>query len=528
MAEFTPLGSMVKGPQVMSMGDMVNMARAVQAYQQAEQINPLALQKAQQETRTGQIALGVTEQQDLERKNMQTYFSDPNNFQTDGRIDLNKINAAVPKIAPLTGNDYIKKFTEIGNAQTQALSAQRNLTRDARSMIASRFSVLGRAGIQEPKAYIAEMELMAKENPDDVDLLKSLDAYKKIWSNIPAGPNVPRAAIAGSQMLLNPAEQESAFAPKPGTLSTGARVLETVTTPGVAGGQPTIRVSNQPLATTELPPGSRMVDTGNKDINNNPIFNVFDENGRAIGQTTVPAQVAPGQMPGATPQAQSSMPVARMRPGETTDTLQAAQKIKLDANTAAGQVPLQQFNNNQIISLADDVIAGKGAGKIGALTGGYAGLPWTSDNATNLNKLGHYMALQTGSLANSAGLGGTDAGRNLAGEMVGTTEWTAKAIKDTARVNRALSTGTELFNRGVTAEIAKQNNDPFAARDFQTKWANTLGNEGIDAIRLYDLTRNKDKEGIKDLVDSLGGVNSKRYQSILGKLKEMNKLLEGK
>jgi hypothetical protein len=528
MAEFTPLGSMVKGPQVMSMGDMVNMARAVQAYQQAEQINPLALQKAQQETRTGQINLGVAEQQDLERKNIQTYFSDPNNFQTDGRIDLNKINAAVPKIAPLTGGEYIKKLTEIGKAQSEALGASRNLTKDARSMIASRFSVLGRAGVQDPKAYVAEMDLMAEENPDDKDLHKSLDAYKRIWNHIPAGANVPKAAIAGGQMLLNPVEQETAFAPKPGTINTGAQILPTVTTPSVAGSQPTIQVGNQPLANAELAPGSRMVDTGNRDINNNPIFNVFDASGKAIGQTTVPAQVAPGQMPGAPSQAQPSMPVARMRPGETPDTLQAAQKIKLDANTAAGQVPLQQFNNNQIITLADDVATGKGAGKLAALTGGYAALPWSSDNATNLNKLGHYMSLQTGSLANSAGLGGTDAGRHLAGEMVGTTEWTAKAIKDTARVNRALSTGTELFNRGVKAELSKQGNDPFAARDFQEKWATTLGNEGIDAIRLYDLTRNKDKEGIKEFVDSLGGVNSKKYQGILGKLKEMNKLLEGK
>lgn len=527
MADFTPLGAMVKGPQPLSMGDMVNLARGVQAYQQAEQINPLALQKAQQEARTGQIALGVTEQTDLERKNMQKFFSDPNNFQTDGRIDLNKINAAVPSIAPLTGNDYIKKFTEIGNAQTEAFSAQRNLTKDARSMIASRFSVLGRAGVQDPKAYMAEMDLMEQENPDDKDLHKALGAYKKIWSHIQPGANVPKAAIAGADMLLTPEQQVTKFSPVPGTLNTGSQILPTVTTPSVAGSQPTIQVGSQPLANAELPPGSRMVDTGTRDINNNPIFNVFDVNGRALGQTTVPAQVAPGQMPGGAG-AQAAMPVARMRPGETPETLGAAQQIKVNASTAAGQVPMQQFNNDQIIKLADDVIAGKGAGKLGALTGGYAGLPWTSDNATNLNKLGHYMALQTSSLANSAGLGGTDAGRNLAGEMVGTTEWTAKAIKDTARVNRALSTGTELFNRGIQAELSRQNNDPFAARDFQTKWAETLGNDGINAIRLYDLTKNNDVQGIKEFVDSLGGQNSKNYKNILSKIQQMNQLLKGK
>jgi len=47
MAEPVALG--VKPPQVMSLGDMLNLARGAQAYQQAEQLNPLAAQKAQME-----------------------------------------------------------------------------------------------------------------------------------------------------------------------------------------------------------------------------------------------------------------------------------------------------------------------------------------------------------------------------------------------------------------------------------------------------------------------------------------------
>ena len=47
MAEPVALG--IKPPQGMSLGDMLNIARGAQAYQQAEQANPLALQKAQME-----------------------------------------------------------------------------------------------------------------------------------------------------------------------------------------------------------------------------------------------------------------------------------------------------------------------------------------------------------------------------------------------------------------------------------------------------------------------------------------------
>ena len=238
MADFTPLGAMVKAPQPMSMGDMVNLARGVQAYQQAEQINPLEVQTKQQAARTGQINLGVTEQEDLERKNMQRFFSDPANFQTNGRIDLDKINAAVPSIAPLTGEKYIKKYTDLGQAQTQAIDAKQKLTQEQRSMIGSRLAVLGRAGITDKNAYLAEMDLLAKENPENKDLSSLIDAYKRTWQYIPSGPGLPNVAIAGAQTLLTPAQQETAFGPK--ITESGGRT--TTITPSVAGQPPTATV----------------------------------------------------------------------------------------------------------------------------------------------------------------------------------------------------------------------------------------------------------------------------------------------
>jgi hypothetical protein len=51
-----PIALQVKPPQVMTLGDMVNIARGVQSYQQAEQINPLIAQKAQMEIEQAQKA----------------------------------------------------------------------------------------------------------------------------------------------------------------------------------------------------------------------------------------------------------------------------------------------------------------------------------------------------------------------------------------------------------------------------------------------------------------------------------------
>jgi hypothetical protein len=530
----TPVGQNIKPIPGMSLGEMMNFARGAQQYQQEG------------------IALTLEQQKEQERNRMTEFMKDPANFQTNGRIDINKLNAAVPNLAPLTGPDYITKFTTLGNAQTEAIKAKQNLTQDQRNMIGSRFAILGRLGVQDKNAYIAEMDLLKKENPDNPDLARLIDAYKITWNDIPSGPQLPSMAIAGANTLLKPETQQQLFAPVAGTISTGAAAFPTVTTPSAAGGAPNVTVGQQPLAVAQLPPGSREVPTGQVDINNNPIVNVFDAYGRFVGQragtgmpTTAdlpggqvqrPVSTAPGApVPGArvssaapavAPGAAApsgTTPVARLRPGETTQTLEAANAIRTNSMNAAQQVPLQTFNNNQIIKLADDVITGKGANFIGALTGGYAGLPFTSDNATNLNQLGHYMALQTASLANSSGLGGTDAARGIAGEISGTTSWTAPAIKQTARVNRALSTATDLFNQGVQNAFGKSN-DPFAARDFQNKWSQTVD---INAVRLFDAMKNNDKDAIREVVTAAGGPNSPGYKRLADNIGKMQQLIKG-
>ena len=259
MATYSPVAALSKPPTPMSLAEMVNLAGGVQSYQQAQQLNPLQvqaaqqtveqarqinpelLQQARQSSRTGQIALGVEEQKDLERRSMQSFFADPNNFQTNGRIDLDKINAAVPKIAPLTGADYISKYSTLGTAQTQAISAKQNLTKDQKSMIGQRFSILGRLGVQDVNLYLKEIDLMKQENPDNSDLNRLLDSYKTIWqTEMKSGPNLPKMAIAGAQTLLTPAEQQSQFAP---TAAIDAQGRVITKTPSVAGEKPTVDVS---------------------------------------------------------------------------------------------------------------------------------------------------------------------------------------------------------------------------------------------------------------------------------------------
>lgn len=319
----TPVATGIQPPQQMSLGDMMNFARQGQAYQQAEQMNPLALQQAKQQARTGQIALTVEEQKDIERRAMQTFFSEPANFQTDGRIDINKINAAVPKLAPLTGPDYVSKMSTLSTAQTEGLKAKQNLTQDQRQLVGSTLGLLGRAGVNDPQIAIKELQMLVQQNPDNVDLKNLIEkSYVPVFEGMQSGAHVSDVLIKASQSMLTPTQQQATFAPQTGTLATGAEIKQTTTTPGVGTQAPKIEVGNI-LAYSQLPPGSRMIDTGTKDLNNNSIFNVFDANGRAIGQTTVPAGVDPSQLPGAAPATTPSAGTATTAPVtqlQTTNT----------------------------------------------------------------------------------------------------------------------------------------------------------------------------------------------------------------
>lgn len=263
--QYTPMPA-VEGPQTMSIGDMINTARAGQAYQQSQQMNPLAVQQQQQLVAKGGIELSQLQQADKERRNLQEFFANPDNFQTNGRIDIDKINRKVPEIAPYTGSEYVSKYTTLGKAQTEAITAKQNLTQDQRSMIAQRVAILGRLGVQQVEPYIQEMELMKKENPDNPDLNMLLDSYKTIWQTaMKPGPDLPGKAIAGAQTLLTPAQQQTTFGP---TISTqdGRTVI---TTPSVGGKAPTSEVGTAgglqlggpqelPKAGAEVAPGMRI------------------------------------------------------------------------------------------------------------------------------------------------------------------------------------------------------------------------------------------------------------------------------
>jgi hypothetical protein len=234
MAEFNT--NLTPNIKTTSLGDMINMASGLQSFQQAQQMNPLALQKAQIENQTLQQA-------NQERVALQQFTSNPENWQTNGRIDMDKINSAIPKIAPLTGSKVITELSGLHKSQTDASTAKQNLTQSQREIIANRTGLLGRLGVQDPKIVLGELNRLKEENPDSPELYRLIDAYSGPLNKAQPGKHISDDMIRLSQSMLSPAQQQEALSPKVGTMDVGPGFQPYTQQPFIGGQQPSIQTT---------------------------------------------------------------------------------------------------------------------------------------------------------------------------------------------------------------------------------------------------------------------------------------------
>ena len=503
MADFsvTPVAQNLKPPTPMTLGEMLNFASGVQQYKQAQQMNPLAvqqqqqqlqtqqqqlralqqtyeqaqkmnpelLQQAQQTTTSGGIALDVEKQKEIERKNMQTFLADPNNFQTNGEIDLDKINAQVPKIAPLTGSEYTNKFTTLSTAQTQANEAKQKLTQDQRSMIGQRLSVYARLGIQDKNAYINEMILMKKENPDNRHMHKLIDAYVTTWNEeMQSGADLPAKVLAGAATLMTPEKQQELFSPQV-SMDEKGRVL--TTTPSIIGGKPTVEVS--------IPQGLQ------------PPTSQGGTGGTAGAVATAGSEVAPGiRLP--YPVRRSDVPYTEM-PTENKDSASGYafrdNLVNAQSNLATKRRNVEEVIN-QANKISESLVVPNFLAQFGFSKGG---APEKMERAVRQFFGSEQYDLLAKDLANMAitnsqamgNVGGTVAGLDMASVANGTIKVTPDVLVKIARRVQADQT-----NIDMQASAAQQFGSKFGDNNmkaFQQAWnANSRDTKIFEAINILE------------------------------------------
>jgi len=216
-------------PQTTSLGDMVNMASGIQNFQQAQQMNPLALEKAQIENQ-------VLRQTNDERLKMQEFIQNPDNWQTDGIMDLKKINR-LGEIAPLTGPARIKELTGLHTDQSNASKARQDLNEQQRAKVANIKTTLGFAKVDDPQQVIKAYQGFIDRSPNDPDINKLLNAEIKILQKSSAGPHITKDLLTEASMALPQAEQRTAFGQKASLSSVGGGTGEVLETPQGPGGE---------------------------------------------------------------------------------------------------------------------------------------------------------------------------------------------------------------------------------------------------------------------------------------------------
>ena len=534
MADYAPVAAQSRPPQPMTLADMVNLAGGVQQYQQAQQFNPVQLEAA----RTNLSRLQQLTPLEVRGKTAETLAS-------EGMLQ--------PRITEAT-----EKATQAG-LQTQG--AQMDLFNKQANLIHSGTVAM----INDPDVIEAE------KNPQNANIPKLIAKLNKFGmiqgqnAGIPMDKvgevNAPTISIASNNpgnlrsylktLLVSELDAHSkatVMQPSGIGVNTGAGGYTAAT--NEFGAAPI----GKPLAgtayTAQLPPGQRYEPTGRTDLSGNPTAIVKDANGRTLGEVTIPAGVpttnapaapattAPATAAPATTVPVKSMPApapsnapVRARPGTSAADYTAAGNLRTSAREAASQYPNMQFTNNQIIDLANKTITGVGAETLSNLAGKIAVVPWTGNQATYLDQLGHYMTQQQTSLAKSAGLSGTDQANALAGQLTGTTQWTPEAIKSAARVNRAMSLANSMFHQGIENKQSATN-DQLAPIDFQSQWSKVAN---INAIRLHDAVVNGDKEGIKEVINAVDPTAAKlkdpmqsvKVQFLMKQWSQMNKLVKG-
>jgi hypothetical protein len=207
-----------------SLSDMMNLARGAQAYQQASQINPLALRQQEQTTTSGGIDLQVKQKANDERNAVLPFLQNPANYtRDDGSIDVNKASQAIRRLAPQTADDYIKKLTDFAKAETEVQSNKMALTQSERAIIAPVLGVMGNMGVTDPAVVNKNLDQLKKQFPDNPSLHKTADSYKGIFGlDQKGGPHITQSLLQESNSLLTPAQ----LLPKEGP---------------TVGGQPTTR-----------------------------------------------------------------------------------------------------------------------------------------------------------------------------------------------------------------------------------------------------------------------------------------------
>jgi len=201
----------------------------------------------------------VAREKERELPLTQAILSKVENYQTDGKIDPDKVMPALMAVAPLTGPETIQKLQTLATNQNAIMESRMKLTNQERTVFGQVEGALGQAKVDDPLVYINAYKTIAEQYPYNSNIAKLAEAKISNVTLANKGTHLWEQALRSSNQMMTLPEQQAAFAPKAGTAQIGGQVVGTVTQPSVEGRSPTVSTSplggGQPATTpsTGLP-----------------------------------------------------------------------------------------------------------------------------------------------------------------------------------------------------------------------------------------------------------------------------------
>lgn len=431
---------------------------------------------------------------------------------------MDKVNANLTKIAPLTGAEHIQRLSTLSKAQTEADSAKQSLSQDQRRLVAGPLGVLGRAGVNDPNVYVTELEGLKKDNPDNKQLHRLIDAKITAIKALPQGTDFAKGAIISSQSLLTPEGQQNALSPQAGLTTTGGQIQPTVTTPAVGGNAPSVQVGTGPATTVTLGPGS--LESTETDSLGNKYIVTRSPQGTILGTRPLGAS-GNGTGTGSGP--------FRQQPGDA-QSIPVLEAERNQARNSLSSAPIAHTTNQGILHEIENVIStgqtGAFAAKVASITGATpVGSTEAERAASAYDLIGKYTERNALEAAKAMGPG-TNMGLEAAIKANGSAQYNPTALKKITKLNDAIVSGVEAYQPGLEKAIAGAPNGVLAKRDFDQKWAQ---NFDPMIMMLNNAQKSGDKAEVADIMKQLGGAGSAKAKELLQKARNLDRLSqEGK
>jgi hypothetical protein len=478
------------GGGVQTLSDLINLRQKQQTLDTGQYLQQSAQATAQQDQQTASQRSGLA--------NFMQSFDPTKHVGSDGTLDLDNV-LTDPKLRAAAGD----KFPEIMQSMIQAkqgqLTAKQQLA-DLSGTLRGQFSStvgslrtdpdvikddpatgMGRAKVREAIQGFADS--------GGPDAARVANTYGSVINHVPQGKLAQ--TLSNFQLQAVDAGHQAATQ-GPNLADTGAQ-LQNIN-PQAAGGN----LGVQPPITKTIAPGYMQGPSGSIIRANNAGLSTpaVSDQGSAGPPSGAPTgtKLPPIQRPGMNaPAGDQQRYAAIMEAGR-----QHYSDVSAAANDLQNGVGPTRYRNDQI----QDILNSKTFSPTGP---GAAQLNWISSKIPGQSgdayqKIGHYLAQNSAAIAQKMGVPGTNMGSEQAAAASGNTSQNRGALLEITKVNDAMNTALDMYNRGL-AKVSSNGADPSKVAAYRQAFGQ---NFDMNVLRYDDALRRNDKPEIDKIKQEAG------------------------